>query len=123
MKKLNLYIIEKLRINKNTKVYDYEKVIKLIKEMLNYIFSPKCTNSFYKNDKLNDKFFEFNVDNNWIYMKCTDDFFKKYKASDSYNIFCLLAEYKKDFGFENLSISRRESDCMFIFRNWKFKDE
>jgi len=124
MIKINKYITEKLHLNKNSKVIDdYDRVIKTIKEMLDYIFSPKCSNSFYRNDDLDDKFFEFNIDKDWIYMKCTNKFFKKYKPSDTYNIFCLLAEYKNDFGFENLSISRRESDYTFIFRNWKFKDE
>ena len=126
MKDLNKYIFEKLKINKDIKFVDYEKVINTIKDILNYIFSTKCSNNAsYRNVKLNEDWFKFSVDNeeNWICMKFTDKFFKKYKSSDTYNLFCLISEHKKEFGIEHMSISRRVADYTLIFKNWKFKDE
>lgn len=127
MIKINKYITEKLHLNKNSKVIDdYDRVIKTIKEILNYIFSTECNNNAsYRNVKLNEDWFKFSIDEeeNWIYMKFTDKFFKKYKSSDTYNLFCLIYEYKKEFGIEYMQIDRRISDYTLIFKNWKFKDE
>lgn len=125
MNNLSTYIIEKLHLNKDSKVInDYDKVIQSIKDTLDYIYG-ECNNSIYKNKGFKEKWFNFKIDHNdnWIYMKCTEDFFKDNKASDTYNILCLLSEYLEKFGLEHMNITRRISDYTFIFKNWKFKDE